>query len=61
LEDRDIPHRSKLSQLISTRFHVEYTAMIKEIQNSLGRVAFTDDVWSRVNLDSHLAITAHYI
>lgn len=77
LEDGDIPHRTKLSQLISTRFHIEYTAMIKEIQvrkyfsrnlfvnslhqNSLGRIALTDDVWSRVNLDSHLAITAHYI
>ncbi|KAJ6542329.1 hypothetical protein DFH09DRAFT_874064, partial [Mycena vulgaris] len=61
LDDGDIPHRTKLSQLISTRFHAEYTAMIREIQNALGRVAFTDDVWSRGNLDSHLAITAHYI
>ncbi|KAJ7894905.1 hypothetical protein B0H14DRAFT_2334213, partial [Mycena olivaceomarginata] len=61
LEDEDIPHCTKLSQLISTRFNIEYTAMIDEIQNSLGRVSFTDDIWTRVNLDSHLAITAHYI
>ncbi|KAJ7790431.1 hypothetical protein B0H14DRAFT_2396433, partial [Mycena olivaceomarginata] len=63
LEDEDIPHRTKLSQLISTRFNIEYTAMIDEIQlwNSLDRVSFTDDIWTRVNLDSHLAITAHYI
>ncbi|KAJ7735047.1 hypothetical protein B0H16DRAFT_1765616 [Mycena metata] len=33
LEDRDIPHRTKLSQLISDRFQVEYKAMIREIQS----------------------------
>ncbi|KAJ7680088.1 hypothetical protein B0H14DRAFT_2241142, partial [Mycena olivaceomarginata] len=61
LEDEDIPHRTKLAQLISTRFHAEYTAMIREIQNAVGRVAFTDDIWTRVNLHSHLATTAHYV
>ncbi|KAJ7617524.1 hypothetical protein DFH06DRAFT_961660, partial [Mycena polygramma] len=61
LDDNDIPHRTKMSELISTRFQVEYQKMIHEIQNALGRVSFTQDIWSRVNLDSHLAITAHYI
>ncbi|KAJ7482847.1 hypothetical protein B0H11DRAFT_1807231, partial [Mycena galericulata] len=61
LEDEDIPHRTKLSQLIASRFHTEYTKMINEIQNSVGRVATTDDIWTRQNLDSHLAITGHYI
>ncbi|KAJ6576096.1 hypothetical protein DFH09DRAFT_914994, partial [Mycena vulgaris] len=61
LQDGDIPHRTKLAQLVANRFHVEYTAMIREIQNSSGRVSFTDDIWTRVNLDSHLAITGHYI
>ncbi|KAJ7303017.1 hypothetical protein DFH08DRAFT_986961 [Mycena albidolilacea] len=60
LDDGDIPHRTKLSQLISTRFRAEYTAIIREIKNALGRVAFTDDVCLG-NLGSHLAITAHYI
>ncbi|KAJ7190456.1 hypothetical protein GGX14DRAFT_331543, partial [Mycena pura] len=56
LEDSDIPHRTKMTEIICNRFRVEY-----ELMNSLGRVSFTHDVWSRVNLDSHLAITAHYI
>ncbi|KAJ6602747.1 hypothetical protein DFH09DRAFT_867583, partial [Mycena vulgaris] len=61
LEDEDIPHRTKLAQLIATRFGAEYNTMIQEIQNSMGRVSFTDDIWTRINLDSHLAITGHYI
>ncbi|KAJ7769159.1 hypothetical protein DFH07DRAFT_697654, partial [Mycena maculata] len=61
LNDEDIPHRTKLSQLITTRFQVEYDTMIQEIQNSLGHVSFTNDIWTRKNLDSHLAITGHYI
>ncbi|KAJ7818483.1 hypothetical protein B0H14DRAFT_2248557, partial [Mycena olivaceomarginata] len=61
LEDEDIPHRTKMSQLITTRFQIEYDKMIQEIQASLGRISFTHNIWSRVNLDSHLAITAHYI
>ncbi|KAF8129409.1 hypothetical protein K438DRAFT_1531550, partial [Mycena galopus ATCC 62051] len=61
LEDSVLPHRTKLSELICTRFQVEYQRMIHEIQNALGRVSFTGDIWSRGNLDSHLAITAHYM
>ncbi|KAJ7878176.1 hypothetical protein B0H14DRAFT_3779761 [Mycena olivaceomarginata] len=29
--------------------------------NALSGVSFTDDIWTRQNLDAHLAITAHYI
>ncbi|KAJ6495742.1 hypothetical protein C8R47DRAFT_936308, partial [Mycena vitilis] len=61
LDDKDIPHRTRLAELITTRFQVEYEQMIKEIQNSLGRVSFTDDIWTRKNLDAHLAITGHYV
>jgi hypothetical protein len=32
LDNGDIPHRTKLSQLISTRSHTEYTAMVRKIQ-----------------------------
>lgn len=30
------------------------------VQNSLGRVSFTSDIWSRQNLEGYMAITAHY-
>jgi len=31
-----------------------------DLQNSLGRVSFTSDIWSRQNLESYMAVTAHY-
>jgi hypothetical protein len=31
LEDRDIPHRTKLSEMITTRFKTEYNKMIEDI------------------------------
>ncbi|KAJ6539736.1 hypothetical protein B0H19DRAFT_910393, partial [Mycena capillaripes] len=61
LEDEDLPHRTKLSEIITTQFKTQYAKMVLEIQNALSRVSFTDDIWSRQNLDAHLAITAHYI
>ncbi|KZP23369.1 hypothetical protein FIBSPDRAFT_711755, partial [Athelia psychrophila] len=61
LEDRHIPHRTKLSELITERFKIEHAAMLRDLECSLGRVATTADVWSRENLDSHLAITGHYL
>lgn len=30
------------------------------IQNSLGRISITSDIWSRGNLEPYMAITAHY-
>ncbi|KAJ7039415.1 hypothetical protein C8F04DRAFT_926993, partial [Mycena alexandri] len=60
LDDRDIPHRTKLSELISERFKCEWARMVDEIKNSLGRVSATDDIWSRQNLESYMAVTVHY-
>jgi hypothetical protein len=31
LQDSDIPHRTKLSELITSRFKVEYSRMVEEI------------------------------
>ncbi|KZP07598.1 hypothetical protein FIBSPDRAFT_708605, partial [Athelia psychrophila] len=61
LDDKDIPHCTKLSEMITARFKVEHAAMVRDIRHSLGRVATTADVWTRKNLDSHIAITAHYL
>ncbi|KAF5309470.1 hypothetical protein D9619_012446 [Psilocybe cf. subviscida] len=59
--DKDLPHRTRLADLISLQFKKEYSCMISEIKNSLGRVAFTSDVWSRQMMESYMAITAHFI
>ncbi|TRM55130.1 hypothetical protein BD626DRAFT_371953, partial [Schizophyllum amplum] len=61
LTDKDIPHRTMLTDMILLRFREKYDIMVSEIQNSLGRVSFTADAWSRGNLESYLAITAHYV
>ncbi|KAJ7595426.1 hypothetical protein C8J56DRAFT_775150, partial [Mycena floridula] len=61
LEDSDIPHRTKMTEISMEHFKIAYAKMCDEIQNrALGRIATTTDIWSRVNLDSHMAISAHY-
>ncbi|KAF9060233.1 hypothetical protein BDP27DRAFT_1181670, partial [Rhodocollybia butyracea] len=61
LNESDIPHRTKLSELIDERFKVEYSKIIEEIRNSLGHLAITSDIWSRVNLEGYLAVTITYL
>ncbi|KDR81151.1 hypothetical protein GALMADRAFT_36251, partial [Galerina marginata CBS 339.88] len=61
LNDRDIPHRTRITKLIVEAFQREYKAMVEEIRNSLGRVSYTGDVWSRQNLESYFAISSHYL
>ncbi|KAJ3911389.1 hypothetical protein F5877DRAFT_24918, partial [Lentinula edodes] len=61
LEESDIPHHTKLSELIDKRFKSEYNKVINEIRNSLGRLAITGDIWSRINLEGYLAITISYL
>ncbi|TEB26169.1 hypothetical protein FA13DRAFT_1586269, partial [Coprinellus micaceus] len=61
LDNSDIPHRTRLAQLIVQSFAKEYQNMVDEIAASLGRVSFTSDIWSRHNLQSYMAVTAHYI
>ncbi|KAF5332789.1 hypothetical protein D9611_005171 [Ephemerocybe angulata] len=61
LEESDLPHRTKVAQLVTESFAREYKNMVNDISNSLGRVAFTSDIWSRNNLQSYMAITAHYL
>ncbi|KII83437.1 hypothetical protein PLICRDRAFT_119383, partial [Plicaturopsis crispa FD-325 SS-3] len=56
----DIPHRTKLSQLIVKRFDAEYALMVEDIHNAIGRVSFTSDCWSRKDLSDFMALTAHY-
>ncbi|KAJ4469667.1 hypothetical protein C8J55DRAFT_407442, partial [Lentinula edodes] len=61
LNESDIPHRTKFAALMDQRFKLEYGKIIDEIRNSLGRLAITGDIWSRVNLEGYLAITITYL
>ncbi|CAA7271021.1 unnamed protein product [Cyclocybe aegerita] len=61
LSDDDIPHRTKLSEIITTNFKQEYMAMLLDIENSLGCVSFTSDIWSRQNQEGYMGVTVHYL
>ncbi|KAL0568490.1 hypothetical protein V5O48_013490 [Marasmius crinis-equi] len=56
-----IPHRNQVFDLIIEQFRKEYTKMIEEMKNSIGRVSFTSDVWSRQTLTGHMAVTGHWM
>ncbi|KAH9946450.1 hypothetical protein B0H21DRAFT_676010, partial [Amylocystis lapponica] len=61
LDDKDIPHRSKITKLIEDRYNAEKAILATEAQNALGRVSFTSDVWSDQQLRGFMAITVHYV
>ncbi|KAJ3898364.1 hypothetical protein F5879DRAFT_771611, partial [Lentinula edodes] len=61
LSDGDIPHRTKLTDIIFEQFEVEWKKMVQELKNSLGQISFTSDMWLRGILQGFMAITAHYM
>lgn len=58
--DRDLPHRTSLTNKIYTQYIEDYEELVNEIKASLGRVSFTSDIWSDPNLTPFLAMTAHF-
>ncbi|KAI0048598.1 hypothetical protein FA95DRAFT_1467595, partial [Auriscalpium vulgare] len=61
ITDYDIPHRTKVTELIFERFREEYKKMVLEMQNSPGRISFTTDVWTDPWMSPYMAVTAHYM
>ncbi|GLB37952.1 putative encoded by [Lyophyllum shimeji] len=49
LDEDDLPHRTKLTQLIYERFQVEFKKLIEELKNAAGRISFTSDLWTDQN------------
>lgn len=77
LQDKDIPHRTKLRSLI-IEYWLEYWHELKEAlavcelnfcvaflpytrQASLGKLSFTADMWSSAGMHPYLAITVHWL
>ncbi|ESK92971.1 hat family dimerization domain-containing protein [Moniliophthora roreri MCA 2997] len=50
-----------MCKIIMQHYKIEYNNMINEIRNSLGRMSFTSDVWSRQTMSSHMAVTTHWM
>ncbi|KAH7918270.1 hypothetical protein BV22DRAFT_990206, partial [Leucogyrophana mollusca] len=61
IDDKDLPHRTKLTQMILDEYRKEYQKMKLELKNSLGRVSNTTDLWSDPNRDSFMGVTAHFM
>ncbi|KAJ7645721.1 hypothetical protein B0H17DRAFT_908062, partial [Mycena rosella] len=63
LQDKDIPHRTKLCSLILDAWLKYYDSLKKELKVSAARckISFTGDMWSIKGLQSYLALTAHWL
>ncbi|KIY61635.1 hypothetical protein CYLTODRAFT_331722, partial [Cylindrobasidium torrendii FP15055 ss-10] len=61
LDDKQIPGRTKVGDLISEAYAREYQRLIDRLASSLGRIALTSDIWSRQNMEGYMAVTAHYL
>ncbi|KAH6879723.1 hypothetical protein BKA70DRAFT_1039075, partial [Coprinopsis sp. MPI-PUGE-AT-0042] len=61
IEDKDLPHRTKLTKLILDEYTKEMARTRAALAASVGRISLTSDLWSDPNLASHMAVTAHYI
>ncbi|KAF9559699.1 hypothetical protein CPC08DRAFT_595104, partial [Agrocybe pediades] len=61
LEDKDIPRRKKLTWIVFESYNREWKKLVAGLQDSEGRISFTSDLWSDINLRSFMAVTAHYL
>ncbi|KAJ3752489.1 hypothetical protein EV360DRAFT_11628, partial [Lentinula raphanica] len=61
LRERDIPHRTRLRELILERYKCHWKEITSEMKAALGRISFTSDMWSNSVLKGFMAITAHYM
>ena len=61
IEEKDLPHRTKMTSLILDEFKKERNKFAQDMRKAEGRISYTTDLWSDPNLDSFMAITAHYM
>ncbi|KAH7868957.1 uncharacterized protein C8R40DRAFT_1024714, partial [Lentinula edodes] len=61
IQDKDIPHRTKLTELILKQYEIHWHEMTREMKASLGRISFTSDMWTNGILKGFMAITVHYM
>ena len=61
LQDKDIPHCTKLREAIIKAWESHFKALWLGLTDTVGKVSFTADLWSDKNLHSYLCITTHWI
>ncbi|KAI0682528.1 hypothetical protein C8T65DRAFT_543285, partial [Cerioporus squamosus] len=60
LAEGDIPHRTFIHDLIIEEYEGEIEDLRTDLQNALGRISFTCDLWTCRVLHGYLAVTVHY-
>ena len=61
IEEKDLPHRTKMTSLILDEFKKERNKFAQDMRKAEGRISYTTDLSSDLNLDSFMAIMAHYM
>ncbi|KAF5370479.1 hypothetical protein D9615_009743 [Tricholomella constricta] len=61
LQEKDIPHRTKLRQEIIRRAHDVEQRVRDRLKDISGKVSFTFDTWTSDAGDPFLSVTGHYI
>ncbi|KAF8833833.1 hypothetical protein BDN67DRAFT_916177, partial [Paxillus ammoniavirescens] len=57
--DSEIPHHTKMHELILDNFRTMFAALQAELLMVMGEISFTADIWLSESLDPYLAVTAH--
>lgn len=61
ISEKDLPHRTKLTELIFAAYEQEHQHLKVCYRKSLGCVSFSSDLWSDPNLVSFMALTSHFL
>ncbi|KAG1731188.1 uncharacterized protein EDB91DRAFT_1001002, partial [Suillus paluster] len=61
IDDTELPHRMKITQMVLDEYRRECNRAKDDIKNALGRISMTTDLWSDLNRDSYMAVTAHFM
>ncbi|KAG2356415.1 hypothetical protein BDR07DRAFT_1300624 [Suillus spraguei] len=61
IQDKNLPHHTKLTEMILKEFQTEYHKVKTDLKKALGCISHTTDLWSDPNLDSFMALTAHFM
>ncbi|KAI0289304.1 hypothetical protein BC826DRAFT_891091, partial [Russula brevipes] len=62
LEDDDIPHRTTMTKKILARQTEHFkTLSTQMLDNSMGKISLTMDIWSDPDRKSYMAVTAHWM
>ncbi|KAH9952540.1 hypothetical protein BC827DRAFT_1099882, partial [Russula dissimulans] len=62
IQDKDIPHRTTMTKHI-LELQQEYLSHLSTnmLDNSMGKISFTMDLWTDLDLRAYMAITAHLL